>query len=279
MVSIFDDYEPYLEGGYFSSPKKNLGNKLFIYAGCRIIADLLDYNLIAPENALIRRENKKTGQYENQIFPFKSVLGRNEVADQIKVLRDDDIVELGSIENIINTHPNHGFINHSYFSKYDYIKPHKDLVKSYYSSLVLPKRNNNDMVLMLRNSNHDWKFTLPDEYYLDILEKESFDRLYVSLDHLNKHQSLLVKLNKYNPILIDGPILDVFSKITSFNKIIACQGTFSFWSCFLSNANKIYWPLTQFGPNSGTNSEDYVINRFVNLQVDDENRYEFINVV
>jgi hypothetical protein len=85
MVSIFDDYEPYLEGGYFSSPKKNLGNKLFIYAGCRIIADLLDYNLISPENALIRRENKKTGQYENQTFPFKIVLGRNEVTDQIKL--------------------------------------------------------------------------------------------------------------------------------------------------------------------------------------------------
>lgn len=278
MVSIFDEYEPYLEGGYFSSPRKNLGNKLFIYAGCRIIADLLNYNLISPENSLVRRENKKTGQYENQVFPFKSVLGRNEVIDQIKVLRDDDIVELGSIENIINAHSNHGFINHSYFSKYDYIKPYKDLVKSYYSSLVLPQRNNNDLVLMLRNSNHDWKFTLPDEYYLDILERESFDKLYVSLDHLNKHQGLLTKLNKYNPILIDGLILDVFSQITSFNKIIACQGTFSFWACFLSNADKIYWPLTQFGPNSGTNSDDYVINRFVNLQVDDEDRYQFINV-
>jgi hypothetical protein len=279
MVTINDIYEDFLEGGQFSSPRKNLGNKLFIYAGCRILADLLDYNLIVPENSLIRRENKKTGQYENQLFPFKSILNRKEVKNPIKVLRDDDIVDFGSIENIINTFPNHGFINESYFSKYDYIKPYKNLVKSYYKSLTLPSCNNNDIVIMLRDSNHDWKFSLPDNYYLDILKKESFDNLYVSLDHINKHQGLLTKLSKYNPILIDGLILDVFSQVTSFNKIIACQGTFSFWTCFLSNASKIYWPLTQIGPNSGVNSNDPVISKFINLQVDDEDRYEFINVI
>jgi len=279
MVTINDIYEDSLEGGQFSSPRKNLGNKLFIYAGCRILADLLDYNLIVPENSLIRRENKETGQYENQLFPFKSILNKKQVENPTKFLRDDDVVNFGSIENIINTFPNYGFINESYFSKYDYIKPYKNLVKSYYKSLTLPSRDNNDIVIMLRNSNHDWKFSLPDSYYLDILEKESFDNLYISLDHISKHQDLLTKLSKYNPILIDSLILDVFSQITSFNKIIACQGTFSFWACFLSNASKIYWPLTQIGPNSGINSNDPVISKFVNLQVDDEDRYEFINVI
>ena len=107
------------------------------------------------------------------------------------------------------------------------------MVKNYYESLVQPKRTTNDIVLMLRNSRIDGSFVLPDEYYLNILEKETFDNLYISLDHVDKHQSLLNKLQKYNPKFINGKILELFSEITSFNKIIAAQGTFSFWACFL----------------------------------------------
>ena len=46
----------------------------------------------------------------------------------------------------------------------------------------------------------------------------------------------------------------------------------------LSNADKIYWPITNDGPNSGKNSNNAVFNTYVNLVVDDEPRYEFINV-
>jgi hypothetical protein len=278
MIEIYDEYDFSLDGGHFSTYKKNLGNKLFIYAGCRIIADLLNYDLISPENALVRRENNETGTYEDQIFPFKSVLGRQRIDNPTKVISDHDIIALQSIDNLIKNYPNHKFVNQCYFSKYDYIKPYKNMVKNYYESLVQPKRTTNDIVLMLRNSRIDGSFVLPDEYYLNILEKETFDNLYISLDHVDKHQSLLNKLQKYNPKFINGKILEVFSEITSFNKIIAAQGTFSFWACFLSNAEKIYWPITNDGPNSGKNSDKAVFKDYVNLIVDDEPRYEFINV-
>lgn len=274
MITLFDEYHENLEGGFFSSYLKNLGNKLFIYAGCRIIADLLDYNLIVPEKPLIRRELNQTGLYVNEVFPFRSVLGRKNVTSPIKRITDNDIVSLGSIDKLISTYPNHGFENISYFSKYDYIKPYKHLVKEYYNSLVLPKRNNDDIIIMLRNSKVDGRFVLPDNYYLDILKNETFSKLYISLDHLGKHQTLLKKLEIYNPIILDGGILEIFSEITSFNKIIASQGTFSFWACLLSNADKIYWPLTNDGPNS--NNELY--GQHVNLIVNDEPRYEFIKI-
>jgi len=277
MVKIYDEYDLYLEGGYFSSPRKNLGNKLFIYSACRIISELLGYELISPENALIRREDTKNGQYKEIMFPFKGVKG-NIVDNPIKVIQDGDIIQLGSIQNLIQSYPNHGFINQSYFSKYDYIKPYKIKVKEYFKSIVKDKRGSNDLVIMLRSSNHDGSFVLPDSYYLNIISQETFDDLYISFDHINKHQSLINKLEKYNPKLIDGDILDVFSEITSFNKIIAAQGTFSFWACFLSNAEKIYWPLTNDGPNSGMNSDNPVYNTYVNLIVDDEERYSNINV-
>lgn len=278
MIEIYNGYESYLDGGHFSSPRKNLGNKLFIYSCCRIISDLLDYDLIVPENSYIRRENKLTGIYEDIKFPFGSILGRKRLENPVKVIQDNDMITLGSIENLIQSFPNHKFINQSYFSKYDYIKPYKELVKTYFSKITKPKRQNNDLVLMLRNSNHDGSFLLPDSFYLNIIDKEQFDNIYISYDHLNKHSSLINKLQSFNPILMEGNILDVFSEITSFDKIIGCQGTFSFWACFLSNANKIYWPLTNDGPNSGKNSTNPIYNTFVNLIVDDEERYEFINI-
>ena len=95
MIEQYDEYESFLGGKHFSSPKKNFGNKLFIYAGCRIIADLLDYNFISPEDALIRREDRITGLYEDQIFPFKGIDGRKDVSSPIKVISDNDIVHFG----------------------------------------------------------------------------------------------------------------------------------------------------------------------------------------
>jgi hypothetical protein len=277
MIKIYDEYDSYVDGGYFSSPRKNLGNKLFIYSACRVISELLGYELISPENALIRRESSETGEYKDILFPFGSVKGKI-IENPIKVIQDGDMIALGSLENLIRSFPNHGFLNQSYFSKYDYIKPYKNKVKEYFKSITKDKRDTNDLIIMLRNSNHDGSFVLPDSYYLDIISQETFDNLYISFDHINKHQSLISKLEIYNPKLIDGNILDVFSEITSFNKIIAAQGTFSFWACFLSNAEKIYWPVTNDGPNSGRNSNNPIYNTYVNLIVDDEERYSLINV-
>lgn len=278
MIEIYDGYDSYLGGGHFSSPRKNLGNKLFIYACCRIISDLLNYDLIVPEKSLIRRENINTGDYEEIVFPFSSITGRTVIDNPLKVIQDGDIISLGSIENLISNFPNHGFLNQSYFSKYDYIKPYKNMVREFFKPITKIKRNEKDLVIMLRSSFHDGSFVLPDSYYLNILEKENFNNLYVSFDHYSKHQSLFDKIKKFNPILIEGNIIEVFSEVTSFNKIIASQGTFSFWACFLSDAEKIYWPLTNDGPNSGFNSNNEVFNTYVNLIVDDEDRYEFINV-
>jgi hypothetical protein len=274
MIKISDEYNEHFQGGEFTSPKKNLGNKLFIYSCCRIISNLMKYNLICPENALIRREKNYSGTYDNEVFPFGSIMGRDEIDLPIKTITDNDIKILGSIENLLNHYPNHSFISYSYYSKYEYIKPYMGMVREMYSSLIKEKRNDNSIVLMLRNSRDDGRFVLPDDYYINILEKENFDNVYVSLDHIHMHGTILKKLEKYNPTLIDGSILDVFKEITSFNTIVGAQGTFSFWACLLSNANKIYWPLTNEGPNSN-NSQ---FGEHVNLIVDDDPRYEFIKI-
>jgi len=274
MVVIYDEHCDALGGKHYSTEKKNLGNKLFIYSISRVAADILNCNLVAPENALIRREEESVNQYVNHIFPFKGIYDRRDIQSPVVTLNDIDIYNHNGIANFIAAHPEHKIMSMGYYSKYDYIKPHKDLIKSYYQPIVKPKKSTNDIVIMLRNSRVDGRFVLPDDYYTSILEKESFDNLYISLDHTYKHDRLLAKLQKYNPIFIKGSILEVFTEVTSFNKIIAAQGTFSFWACLLSSAEKIYWPMTNDGPNSNND----VFKQFVNLKVDDEPRYEFVDI-
>jgi hypothetical protein len=274
MITFYDEYVDWLLGGHFSTFRKNLGNKLFIYGVSRVASDILDYDLIIPPNPLIRRELTSVGAYVNEVFPFGSITGRKRVETPTKTMDDIDLYNSNGLESFLNQYNNHHIEVVGYFAKYEYIKPYKEKIRSYYSDLVRPKRKNNDIVIMLRNSRDDARFVLPDDYYINILENETFDKLYVGYDHLYQHQSLIKKIEKYKPIYLESGILDIFSEITSFNKIVACQGTFSFWASFLSNAEKIYWPLTEDGPNS--NNE--VFAQFVNLKVDDDDRYNFISL-
>lgn len=273
MVKFYDDYSTFLEGGHFSTYKKNLGNKLFIYAVARIISDILDCNLILPDNPLVRRELFHLG-YQNEKFMMESITNRKNIDGPEVTLDDIDLKKYKTIQNFINDNKNKKIVIYGYFTKYEYIKPYKEKIKSFYDIYTRPKRNNNDIVIMLRDSREDGRFVLPDEYYLDILESENFDKLYISFDHCYKHNTLFKKLEKYKPIFLESTIQSLFSEITSFNKIIACQGTFSFWACFLSQAEKIYWPITEDGPNS--NNEKFIDG--VNLIVDDEDRYKLINL-
>jgi hypothetical protein len=273
MITFYDDFDQSLEGGSFSTFRKNLGNKLFMYAIARIASDILECNLILPENPLVRRDLFHLG-YQNEKFLMEGISNRKNIDGGKVTLDDRDMEHYKNIEKFIEANPNRPIEILGYFTKYEYIKPYKEKIKLYYQSYIRPKRNNNDIVIMLRDSTQDARFVLPDEYYIDLLENENFDRLYVSFDHCHKHNTLFEKLKKYNPIYLESGIQTLFSEITSFNKIIACQGTFSFWACFLSNAETIYWPMTDDGPNS--NNEKFIGG--VNLVVDDEDRYKFINL-
>lgn len=245
----------------FASSARNLGNKLFTYAVSKIIADSNNYALSVPFNSHIQRNGIISD------FPYNSNVGI--IIDNPEYyVSDHSMLELG-IEKIIEASLGKKTLMDGYFIKYEYVKNYKNNILQLYSDLFGNFDGKNDIILLLRDSNCDSTFKLPDEYYIDLINQSTFDNLYVSLDHIHKHQSLLKKIEKHNPIILDLPILDLFKLITTKKTIIACQGTFSFWSCWLSNAEKIYWPITSIGPNSLTD-------KYVNLYVDDDPRYQQI---
>jgi hypothetical protein len=244
----------------FSSSARNLGNKLFTYGVSKIIADHHGYELNVPNPSYIQR----SGNIE--LFPFYSNNGIK-INEPNYYVSDKSMSDLG-IDTIIKESINKNTYMDGYFLRYEYIKNYKDKLVNLYKSLIQPQDNQNDVIILLRDSNVDSTFKLPNDYYLNILNKLKFNNLYISYDHYNKHESLIIELEQYKPILLDLPILELFKTITSKKTIIGCQGTFSFWSCWLSNADKIYWPITKIGANS--------IDWSVNLTVDDEDRYEMV---
>lgn len=254
MVTITDD---------FANHNRNLGNKLFTYAVSKIIADEYGYKLIIPNNSLIQRNNVLTE------FPFKSNDGIV-INNPDYYISDHSMYDKGFDDVIIECKDKNVFLD-GYFLKYDYIKKYKNKIKNLFQELTIECDGKNDVIILLRDSNADSTFKLPNNYYINILNDLKFDNLYISYDHYNKHESLILELNQYKPILLDLPILDLFKFITSKKTIIGCQGTFSFWACWLSNSEKIYWPLTSIGPN---NPE-----WCVNLTVDDDDRYTFIKLI
>lgn len=253
MIKVTQEFGPY---------NRNLGNKLFTYSVGRIFAKVLGVSLKIPTPSLIQR-NKIV-----QNFPYFDIYGKIVQGTQYYV-SDESMFRKGLNVCLKESKDKEVFLD-GYFLKYDYIKPFKEFIKNIYSDLRSKNDNKNDVVIMLRDSNCDATYKLPDDYYLKILENIQFTNLYVCYDHYEKHTTLLNSIQKFSPIFVDLPILDMFRLITSKNTIIAAQGTFSFWACFLSEANTIYWPIPQQGPNNPS--------WCVNLTVDDEERFKFINL-
>lgn len=247
----------------FSSPSRNFGNKLFTYSLGVVLSEIQNLNLYIPKDSYIQRDGNM------MLFPFNNIENKRDITSPTLHVTDDTLVVMGLEMFIKSSKDNHIFLD-GYFSNYEYVKHHKEIIKKTFSSLISKKKYNNNILIMLRDSNIDPTFVLPNNYYLEILERENFDTIFVSYDHYNKHINLIKILQqKYVVILLDLNIIELFKEITSFKKIIAAQGTFSFWAAFLSHAEKIYWPITKIGPN-------IVGHRDVNLIVDDEPRYEFI---
>ena len=106
MITFYDEYVDSLLGGHFSTFRKNLGNKLFIYGVSRVASDILDYDLIVPPNPLIRRELTSVGNYVNEEFPFKSVTGKKRIETPIKTMDDIDLYNFNGLEGFLNHYQN-----------------------------------------------------------------------------------------------------------------------------------------------------------------------------
>jgi hypothetical protein len=239
----------------------NFGNKLFFYGFSNIIAEHYGYCLQVPKPFNISRKDILSP------FPFGDIDGIDTKGPQ-HIITDGTMINK-DLSEVIKTCEGKTTITNGYFSNFRYLNPYKHKLREYFKNISLPCDNENDVIILLRDSRVNGSYKTQDSYYLDILNNIKFNRLYVSFDHLERHQDLINKLKKYDPILLDLPIIELFKTITSKKTIISGRGTFCFWACFLSQAEKIYWPIASGSPN--------MLNcNIIHLKIDDESRYEHI---
>jgi len=258
-----------IDDALFKSPGIMLGNKLFIYTLCRLLAEETGYDLQTDMVTLVRSDSKEP----NRVIKFDDCPGK--MVDDVVHRFDDTVFISKTIKQFAKEllEKNVGAISTGYYARYELLQPYKDKVKHMHQALFSNHelRNDDEVVMMLRDSHIDTTFKIPSDFYLSALEQIKFNKLYITCDNPARHTFLINKLKHYNPIVLGGDALEQMNHIINFRTIVAAQGTFSFWSTFLSKADKIYWPVTTMGPNKRTDT-------MVNLFVNDEDRYISIPV-
>ena len=216
--------------------KGRCGNKIFQYVSARIFSEKNNINLLTDLDCDLFKTTSHKYFTEKPIKKSITLNNSSFIEDELRFFGDDC-----------------EYIFDDYFQNCVYINNNYDLVKSFFD-LPSFEKNTEDIVLNVRlddkvhcNNLHNpesWDNAeiVHPNYYKKILEKEKFNKVYIVVDNIKYdwEKKYMSHFDIYNPIIVSNTPKDDFNFIRSFDKIITSISTFSFWSAFLSDANKIY---------------------------------------
>jgi hypothetical protein len=154
---------------------------------------------------------------------------------------------------------------HGFFQNYNYFKNYKDKLKKWFH-IEKNYENKDDIAVHIRKNDfkHIPKFDSSDEYFLNLLRGEKFNKIVIATDE--PEYILIKKIEeefKGRVLMFKENTFNTLQHFTCYNKLILSFGTFSWWMGFLSNAEKIYLP-NKICPGS------------IDLRVFDEERFVLI---
>lgn len=223
-----------------------LGNRLFIYTYARLLAEELGLYLPST-NLTLFKGNDCDRFIMNEIPGIKYDTPHFNIEDNLAFTYDN----ISKVINLIKQYHNKSkIIISGYLPNFKYFKGYEHKIKQIYSNLIKPVSYNCDEIaITLRKSYVDKRFYLPPQYYLNVIEKIKPKKIYLFADDINRHSSLIQKLNYPYQIMSLTPVQQL-TELTKFDTLILSQGTFCFFAGYLSNASKVYQPVTTTGPNS-----------------------------
>lgn len=211
------------------------GNNIFQYVTARIFSEKNKLNLTHNLNCDIVQ------CHDNKIFDEPINHGTIHLTNNSFV--NDDLPFNENVNYVFN----------DFFQNCVYINNNQDLVKTFF---ILPdiEKNLKDIVLHIRLDDkvHSQNLTNPEswsnaeimhpDYYLSVLNKETYDRVYIVVDKIKYEweKKYMSYFDKYDPIVVSKTPYEDFNFMRSFNKIVTSTSTYSYWSAFLSEAEKIY---------------------------------------
>ena len=193
------------------------GNCLFQYTFARLIAIKFNYHL-------------------DTIFKFNNIINTTNYNGQLQYNTPKIVINNGFPDDL---EPALYMID-GFFQNYDYYKNNKTLIKSFFvldtSKIAINKK---DICLHIRLTDYwNLNWVINPSYYLNILEQETFNKVYIITDDVN--DPYLNNFKKYNPIIISESPKTDFYKLMEFDKIILSNSSFAWWAMFLGNSSKIY---------------------------------------
>ena len=238
----------------------NLGNNLFQY--CTSIIFTKNNNLFLETKISDKFKFLKPANFK-QPKNFK-------LLDRYKQLLIKDIdFDLDKKEYPYSGYRRYKF--RGYYQNTIYLNRYQDIILNIFKEIrdeYIKTINKNDILILIRTGEdffHQYSDSevLDPKYYLDILEKETFNNCYIYIYPQEDYYSKLYLelFDKYNPTIIkqsEDP-LENFVIPFKFNKIICSNSTFHWWGCYLSESKIIYIPklFGYFGTDIIRKHNDY----------------------
>jgi len=267
-------------------------NNIFQYALAHIIKDLTGGQIFFSPSCVLRSGESHDLPAEEiaiediplyLITDSKNILKKKEWSgkfseDEKEALRRtgisfaEDILKFENETLVIsNSYRGEPIILSGYYQDYRYYKGRKEYVSFLLNRLdqypIERMPGKNDIVLNFRGTDLAWA-QMPLNYYEWILDKEHFDKLWIVTEDPS-HRTVLKLLDKYPcEVLSNGPIIDL-KFVMSAKKIIMTVSTFCWMAAWLSDANKIYFPLGSSYPLFDKDNDRRLI-------VSDDHRYVYI---
>lgn len=226
-------------------------NRLGQYAVGKIISEKTNYFLWAS----------KPGNFDNTYDQNNSLV----VTDNVLTISGEPGILIDYEE--ISKH-NGRICLHGFFQNYENFRPYKDLIKKIYSFEKSIELYNDDFIAVhirlgeyLRDNNN-----LPIEYYINVI-KDSKKVPVIYTDGPNTEYIKEIQ-GHFNCQVRSNSEWQDFVEIASYKTIAISQSSYSWWSSWLSNAERIYYPYTPKNYWQHRNDgED------INFVVTDENRF------
>lgn len=130
------------------------------------------------------------------------------------------------------------YIIQGWFQEPDFYNRNEELIRSFFV-LKEPEKNTEDIIMAVRLGDYarlGW--LVHPEWYLRILEGESFKKLYIVGSKLN--EPYLKYFKKYKPIIVPTSTINDFCTVRKFDKIICSNSSLIWWAAFFSRASRIY---------------------------------------
>jgi hypothetical protein len=231
---------------------------MFQYALGRILAEEFGYRLVVGLH-------KSTQEGEHPYPEFKNWVGVDGEKHEkpTEMFRGQRI----KLRPILRNREPRAIILNGFFQRSEYYIPHKEKIRSWFEIEPTFWPEPGDIAIHIRRDDFiKWESRIKLDFYTDLLKELNYDRLFIFGDideDVRKH------FKEKNPIYAttESAAKDMRT-MQCFDTFIRSNSTLSWWSAFLSNAKKIYCPVTKHGYGSIIKRINFVIkndDRYVHL--------------